>query len=41
VLDEMAICRIGKYVIDKYTSGDKYLVKNFETKGNYQSNFAN
>ncbi|MDD4994316.1 MAG: biopolymer transporter ExbD [Paludibacter sp.] len=41
VLDEMAICRIGKYVIDKYTPGDKYLVKNLETKGNYQSNFAN
>jgi biopolymer transport protein ExbD len=41
VLDEMSICRIGKYVIDKYTPGDKFLIKNLETKGNYQSNFAN
>jgi len=41
VLDEMAICRIGKYVIDKYTPGDKFLVKNLVTKGTYQSNFAN
>ena len=40
VLDEMSICRIGKYVIDKYTSSDNFLVKNLETKGTYQSNFA-
>lgn len=40
VLDEMSICRIGKYVIDKYTSSDNFLVKNLESKGTYQSNFA-
>lgn len=32
-LDEMQICSIGKYVIDKITPGDKTLIKNWETKG--------
>jgi len=32
-LDEMAICNIGKYVIDTITPGDKFLIKNKETKG--------
>ena|ERR1035437_4266798 len=41
VLDEMAICRIGKYVIDKITSSDKYLIKNLNTKGDYSTKFAN
>jgi len=41
VLDEMAICNIGKYVIDKIAPGDKFLVKNWQSKGNYSSNFAN
>jgi biopolymer transport protein ExbD len=41
VLDEMSICNIGKYVIDKIAPGDKFLIKNWQTKGNYSSNFAN
>ena len=32
-LDEMQICSIGVYVIDTITKGDKYLIKNRETKG--------
>lgn len=32
-LDEMQICNIGKYVIDTITPGDKFLIKNKETKG--------
>jgi len=31
-LDEMSICNIGKYVIDKITPGDKVLIKNRQTK---------
>ena len=34
-LDEMQICNIGKYVIDTITAGDKFLIKNKETKGAY------
>ena len=34
-LDEMQICNIGKYVIDSITAGDKFLIKNKETKGAY------
>ncbi|MDD3321031.1 MAG: biopolymer transporter ExbD [Paludibacter sp.] len=40
-LDEMQICNIGKYVIDKITPGDLFLLKNFESKGNYSSKFEN
>lgn len=32
-LDEMQICNIGKYVIDKITPGESFLIKNFQTKG--------
>lgn len=40
-LDEMQICNIGKYVIDKITPGDFFLIKNFESKGTYSSKFVN
>ena len=40
-LDEMQICNIGKYVIDKITPGDLFLIKNKESKGAYSSKFAN
>ncbi|MEI8085748.1 MAG: biopolymer transporter ExbD [Paludibacter sp.] len=39
-LDEMQICNIGKYVIDKITPGDLFLIKNRETKGEFSSKFA-
>ena len=32
-LDEMQICNIGVYVIDSISKGDRYLLKNRETKG--------
>lgn len=32
-LDEMQICNIGKYVITDITDGDKFLIKNLETRG--------
>ena len=32
-LDEMAICNIGVYVIDTISKGDRFLLKNRETKG--------
>jgi len=32
-LDEMSICNIGKYVIDKMTTTEIFLVKNYQTKG--------
>jgi len=32
-LDEMQICNIGKYVIDKITPGENFLIKNFQTRG--------
>ena len=32
-LDEMQICNIGKYVIDKITPGENFLIKNYQTKG--------
>jgi len=41
VLDEMAICNIGRYVIDKITPGDKLLIKNSQTKSNTAANLAN
>jgi len=34
-LDEMQICNIGVYVIDTISKGDRYLLKNRETKGAY------
>ena len=39
-LDEMQICSIGRYVIDKITPGDFFLIKNFESKGAYSNKFA-
>ncbi|PXV68882.1 biopolymer transport protein ExbD/TolR [Dysgonomonas alginatilytica] len=33
VLDEMAICSIGKYAIVEMADGDNFLVQNFESKG--------
>jgi biopolymer transport protein ExbD len=39
-LDEMSICSIGKYVIDKITPGDKVLIKNSQSKGGYSSSIA-
>ncbi len=32
-LDEMQICNIGIYVIDKITPGELFLIKNYQTKG--------
>ncbi len=37
-LDEMQICNIGKYVIDKITPGELFLMKNRETKGELSKN---
>ncbi|HLP06249.1 MAG TPA: biopolymer transporter ExbD [Paludibacter sp.] len=39
-LDEMQICNIGKYAIDTISTGDKFLIKNFETKGGLSSQIA-
>lgn len=39
-LDEMQICNIGKYVIDKITPGELYLIKNLQTKGGLSQNAA-
>jgi len=38
--DEMQICNIGKYVIDKFSASDKFLLKNRETKGELSRNIA-
>lgn len=35
VLDEMAICSVGRYAIVEVTDGDDFLIKNFESKGLY------
>ena len=32
-LDEMQICNVGKYVIDKWTNGETFLIKNYRTNG--------
>jgi len=32
-LDEMQICNVGKYVIDKWTTGETFLIKNYRTNG--------
>ena len=37
-LDEMQICNIGKYVIDKITPSEKFLIKNYQTKGSLSAN---
>jgi len=34
-LDEMQICNIGVYVIDTISKGDRFLLKNRETKGGF------
>lgn len=34
-LDEMQICNIGKYVITDIADGDNFLLKNFNSKGEY------
>jgi len=39
-LDEMQICNIGKYVIDKITEGDKLLLKNKKDNGGLSQNVA-
>lgn len=40
-LDEMQICSVGKYVIDKITPGELFLLKNRESKGALSQNSAN
>ncbi len=37
-LDEMQICNIGKYVIDKITPGELFLIKNYRTRGGLSQN---
>ena len=37
---EMQICNIGKYVIDKITPGELFLMKNRETQGELSKNIA-
>lgn len=39
-LDEMQICNIGKYVITDITEGDKFLLKNFNAKGQLSQDIA-
>jgi biopolymer transport protein ExbD len=39
-LDEMQICNIGKYVIDKITPGELFLIKNLQSKGKLSENAA-
>lgn len=42
VLDEMAICSVGRYAVLDMTDGDDFLVKNYESKGLYaQENTVN
>ncbi len=42
-LDEMIICNISKYAVVDITEGDLFLLKNYETKGEYgkQHDFEN
>lgn len=35
VLDEMAICSIGKYAVVEMADGDNFLVQNYKTKGQF------
>ncbi|MBO5250621.1 MAG: biopolymer transporter ExbD [Bacteroidaceae bacterium] len=39
-LDEMLICQIGKYVITDVVEGDRFLLKNYETKGGLTKEIA-
>jgi biopolymer transport protein ExbD len=39
-LDEMQICDIGKYVITQIADADKFLMKNYESKGELTQNIA-
>ena len=39
-LDEMQICDIGKYVITDLADADKFLIKNYESKGELSQNMA-
>ena len=39
-LDEMQICNIGKYVITDLSEGDKFLLDNYESKGELSKNIA-
>ena len=39
-LDEMLICQIGKYVITDVAEGDRFLLKNYETKGGLTKEIA-
>lgn len=41
VLDEMAICSVGRYAVMDMLEADEFLIKNYETKGLYaQGNVA-
>lgn len=37
-LDEMQICNVGKYVVDKITPGEFFLMKNYRAKGALSNN---
>ncbi|KAA6338292.1 hypothetical protein EZS27_013684 [termite gut metagenome] len=39
-LDEMQICNIGKYVITEIADADKFLIENYEKKGELSENAA-
>ena len=39
-LDEMQICNIGKYVITDIADADRFLMKNYESKGELSQNIA-
>ena len=39
-LDEMQICNIGKYVITDIAEADRFLIKNFDSKGELSQNIA-
>ena len=39
-LDEMQICNIGKYVITEIAEADRFLMKNFDAKGELSQNLA-
>ncbi|KAA6307548.1 hypothetical protein EZS27_040782, partial [termite gut metagenome] len=40
-LDEMQICDIGKYVITEIADADKFLIENYEKKGELSNNAVN
>ncbi|KAA6322965.1 hypothetical protein EZS27_027547 [termite gut metagenome] len=40
-LDEMQICNIGKYVITEIADADKFLIENYEKKGELSNNAVN